>query len=252
MPPHPEDRSVLTRPAAPPDHLLRYGSAAEQVADVRIAPGAPDGRPIVVLVHGGFWRPAYDRAHLGPMAEALARVGWSTVAPEYRRVPGRPDLAVDDVRAALWHVAGRAELTRGRRALLAGHSAGGHLVLQVAATACGAETPAGVLALAPVADLRLGQALGLGGDAVRAFLGEDADARPDLDPARLPAPAAPVRIVHGAADDVVPPSLSRSYAHAHGASGLVLVPSGHFSLIDPCGDAWPAVLEALDLLAAGG
>ncbi|MCF6744486.1 alpha/beta hydrolase [Blastococcus sp. KM273128] len=243
-----EDRSVLTRAAAPPDEVLRYGPAAEHVADVRVAPRAPHGRPLVVLLHGGFWRPAYDRAHLGPAAEALARAGWPTVAPEYRRVPGRPDLAVDDVRAALRAVAGRPELTGGRPVLLAGHSAGGHLALLVAATAAGADAPGGVLALAPVADLRQGQALGLGDGAVRAFLGEDAAARPDLDPARLPSPAPPVRIVHGTGDAVVPVALSEAYVRRHPAATLVPVPAGHFAVIDPGAAAWPAVLAALEEL----
>lgn len=241
---------MLTRPAAPPDEVLRYGPASEQVADVRLALGAPAGRPLLVVVHGGFWRPAYDRTHLGPMTEALALAGWSTVAPEYRRVPGRPDLAVEDVHAALRAVAGRADLTGGRRVLLAGHSAGGHLALQAAATA--AHAPAGVLALAPVADLRLGQALGLDGDAVAAFLGEDAAARPDLDPARLPAPAAPVRIVHGTGDAVVPVALSESYVRRHLAAALVPVPAGHFAVIDPRAAAWPAVLAVLEHLGRPG
>ncbi|MDP5181644.1 alpha/beta hydrolase [Blastococcus sp. BMG 814] len=247
-----EDRSVLTRPAAPPDEVLRYGPAAEQVADVRLAVGAPDGHPLLVVVHGGFWRPAYDRAHLGPMTEALALAGWSTVAPEYRRVPGRPDLAVEDVHAALRAVAGRADLTGGRGVLLAGHSAGGHLALQVAATTAAAWAPAGVLALAPVADLRLGQALGLDGDAVASFLGEDAAARPDLDPARLAAPAAPVRIVHGTGDAVVPVALSESYVRRHPAAVLVPVPAGHFAVIDPRAAAWPAVLAVLEDLGRPG
>jgi acetyl esterase/lipase len=64
----------------------------------------------------------------------------------------------------------------GRRVLLVGHSAGGHLALQAAATLAPPHAPAGVLVLAPVADLRRAQALRLDGDAVPAFLGEDAAA----------------------------------------------------------------------------
>ena len=180
-----EDRSVLTRPAALPDELLRYGPEPEQVADVRFARPPAAGRPVLVLVHGGFWRPEYDRAHLGPMAESLAAAGWTTVTPEYRRVPGQPDLAVGDVAAAVRAVTGEPRLAG--PVLLAGHSAGGHLVLQAAAALGPPHGPVGVLALAPVADLRRGQELGLDGDAVTAFLGTDAEARPDLDPARLPA-----------------------------------------------------------------
>ena len=35
-------------------------------------------------IHGGFWRPAYDRSHLGPMGHALAAVGDMVAVPEYR------------------------------------------------------------------------------------------------------------------------------------------------------------------------
>ncbi|MGY2084048.1 alpha/beta hydrolase [Blastococcus sp. SYSU DS0539] len=242
-----EDRAVLTRPAAPPDAVLRYGPGAEQVADVRHAREEGPGRPVVVVVHGGFWRPEYDRAHVRPMTEALAAAGWPTVAPEYRRVPGRPDLAVADVHAAV-----RATAGRGRPVLLAGHSAGGHLALQAAAAMAGSHGPAGVLALAPVADLRRAQALGLGSGAVRAFLGEDATARPDLDPVRLPPPAVPVRIVHGTGDEIVPLELSDSYVAAHPAAVLVAVAGGHFAPIDPRSAAWPAVLAALAALGREG
>src|SRR3954452_7860132 len=101
-----EDRSVLTRPAAAPDAVLAYGPDAEQVADVRFAADAPPHRPVLLVVHGGFWRPAVDRMHVRPMTEALAAAGWATVAPEYRRLPGRPDAAVGDVHAAVRALAG--------------------------------------------------------------------------------------------------------------------------------------------------
>src|SRR5829696_8330071 len=155
-----EDRSVLTRPASAPDAVLPYGPGAEQVADVRFAGELPPGRPVLVVVHGGFWRPQFDRVHVRPMTEALAAAGWTTVTPEYRRVPGRPDLGVGDVVAAVHAVAGRPEFT-GRPVVLAGHSAGGHLALQAAATLDPPHAPTGVLALAPVADLRLAQELRL-------------------------------------------------------------------------------------------
>ena len=244
-----EDRSVLSRAAAPPDAELRYGAEPEQVADVRFARPPAAGRPVLVLVHGGFWRPEYDRGHLGPMAEALAAAGWTTVTPEYRRVPGRPDLAVEDVRRAVRSVAEEPGLPG--RVLLAGHSAGGHLALQAAATLGPPHVPAGVLALAPVADLRRAQDLGLDGDAVTAFLGADAAARPDLDPARLPSPAGRVVVLHGTDDGIVPLEVGDSYARAHPRAALVPVACGHFALIDPRSAVWPTVLAALDDLAGG-
>jgi acetyl esterase/lipase len=239
-----EDRSVLTRQASAPHAVLAYGSDEEQVADVRFAADTVEG-PLLVVVHGGFWRPGFDRAHVRPMTQALAAAGWTTVTPEYRRVPGRPDLAVGDVHAAVRAVAEWPEFA-GQRVVLVGHSAGGHLALQAAATLVPPHEPAGVLALAPVADLRRAEALRLDGDAVPAFLGEDAAARPDLDPARLPTPVGPVRIVHGTGDGIVPVELSESYVRHHPGAVLTSVACGHFALIDPRNAAWLRVLRALD------
>lgn len=239
---------MLTRPASAPDAVFSYGPDGDQGADVRWAPASPRDRPVLVLVHGGFWRPIVDRLHLRPMTEALAEAGWPTVTPEYRRSPGHPDAAVDDVHGALRAVAGRPEFA-GRPVVLVGHSAGGHLVLQVAATLRPPQVPVGVLALAPVADLRRAQALRLGEDAVPAYLGTDAAARPELDPARLPTPVGRVRILHGTEDDVVPVEVSESYVRQHPGTALTPVDCGHFALIDPRSAAWPVVLAALDDMA---
>ena len=75
------ETSVLDRPAPPPDLTLRYGPLPEHVVDLRFPPAVP-GRaaPLIVLIHGGFWRPAYDRTHLGhfdlidPQSRAWPRV----------------------------------------------------------------------------------------------------------------------------------------------------------------------------------
>lgn len=238
-----EDRSVLDQPAPGPDLELRYGDLPDSVVDVRF--GAAD-RPLVVVVHGGFWRPAYDRVHVRPMTDALAAAGFTTAAIEYRRTPGRPDETVDDVAAALRFLAAAPELAGhcdGRLVLL-GHSAGGHLVLLAAADPRSPRLAA-VVALAPVADLRLGEELELDGDAVRAFLGGPASSRADLDPARLPSPRTPVTVVHCGDDGIVPIDLGRSYASAHPGTRLVTVDGGHFAVIDPRSSAWPVVLEAL-------
>lgn len=217
-----EDRSVLSRPAAPP-------SLALPDADVYFA------RPAVVLIHGGFWRPSYDRTHLRPMASALRDLGYDVLSIEYRRLPGSPDTTVGDVRAAL---------ARLQTAVLVGHSAGGHLALWAAASL---GMPA--IALAPVADLRLAEELDLDDGAVRDFLGCPASQRPDLDPLLLPDPAAV--LIHGERDTVVPIGLSQAYVAAHPASRLVALPgTAHFELIDPLSNAWPIVIQELERLLA--
>lgn len=243
-----EDESVLERPAAPPDAVLAWGGAPDQVADVRHGDARAAQRPLLAIVHGGFWRPRYDRAHTGSMAAALAAAGWTVAAIEYRRIPGDPDATVADVRAALSVLPTLIEGHDGDVVAI-GHSAGGHLVLLAAAHA---PTPRlrGVLALAPVADLRLAQALNLGDGAVTAFLGADAAARADLDPLHAPTPPIATTILQGADDSTVPPAVAQSYARAHAQARLrVLRDCGHYAVIDPLSAAWTAAVEEVEALA---
>ena len=243
------DRSVLTRPVVAPDAVVAYGAGVEQVADVYRGAGG-EARPLVVLIHGGYWRPQYDRAHLRPMAQALAVAGWSVALPEYTRVPGDPDAALADVALA---VRGLPDLLSRHdgQVILAGHSAGGHLAL-CAASKVDLPALAGVLVLAPVADLQLADELDVDGGAVREFLGQPASARPDLDPCRLALPAVPVTVIHGDADTLAPVALTDSYAAAHPAAHIVLLPGvEHFQVIDPRSLAWPAVVAELARFAAG-
>ena len=68
------DRSpieVLDERAAPPTRTTSYGRDDAQVYDVRL-PQRVTRSLTVVVVHGGFWREQYDRAHTNPLAEALA------------------------------------------------------------------------------------------------------------------------------------------------------------------------------------
>ncbi len=235
-----EDESVLDRAAPGPELTVRYGPAPEHVIDVWSGTGPPD-RPLVVFLHGGFWRPAYDRVHTYPLANAVRDAGWPIATVEYRRTPGRPGHSTDDVAAAL----GTPIPVPHKGIVLAGHSAGGHLALWVAAS----TAPAGLLrvvALAPVADLVLADELRLGGGAVRAFLGADPGAFAELDPVRLPAPGVPTVLIQGERDDTVPPAVAESYRAAHPATELITLPgAGHYGLIDPLAAAWPTVLAAL-------
>ncbi|WP_280726105.1 alpha/beta hydrolase [Kitasatospora sp. MAA4] len=243
-----EDRSVLTQVVPEPDLTLRHGARADQVADAWPGDARAARRPLAVLVHGGFWRPDYDRTHARAMGGALRAAGWTVVSIEYRRTPGAPDLAVHDVAAALAAVPAAlasAPAPHNGSTVVLGHSAGGHLALWSAA-AQPAPALVGTIALAPVADLELAHRLRLDGDAVAAFLGGPPQHRPELDPVLLPTPATPVVIVHGGQDEVVPAKLSDGYARAHPATRLVPVPdAGHFALIDPLSAAWPVVVQAL-------
>ena len=235
-----EDESVLSRPAPQPDHTVAYGEDQDQVAGVRL--GTP-ARPLLVILHGGFWRPRFDRTHTGPMAEALRAAGWTTAAVEYRRIPGDPDATTADVRAALDALPSLVTAHDGRMIVI-GHSAGGQLALRAAAHDHTLRT----VARSPVADLRRAEMLGLGGGAVRAFLGADDGAR--FDPMRLPAvPAERLVILHGRKDETVPAELSEGYA-AHRGGELIAPPDAHhYSFIDPCDPHWPLLTDTLSGLS---
>ena len=238
-----DPRSVLSRPAPEPERTVPYGDDPDQVLE--LWPGGAPGRPMVALVHGGFWRPAFDRTHLRPMASALHAQGWPVASLEYRRVPGSPEPTVSDVADGL-----RAASTQaGPGGVVAvGHSAGGHLALLVAATLPG--TVRGIVALAPVADVGLADRLELGGGAVREYLGGPASEHTWLDPALLAAPTVPVTIVHGDRDDRVPLEISASYVRQRPGPRLVSVPGAdHFAVVDPWSDAWARVVAEIRAVA---
>ena len=245
-----EDYSILTRKASPADRTLRYGTHPDQVADLRH--GTRGGQlPLVVLIHGGFWKPAYDRGHTEAMATALAMAGWSVLTLEYRRTPGQPEAMLQDVESALTTLPSQVKAQNGELLLL-GHSAGGHLVLWAAA-ALALPALRGVVALAPVANLRLANGLQLGAGAVQAFLGAPPDQRPAIDPMNLPAPSVAITIIQGDEDQVVPPAVVQSYCEAFPKTRCRALPAvGHFALIDPQTPTWSVVLEELRALSRRG
>ncbi|GAA2321088.1 alpha/beta hydrolase [Nonomuraea roseoviolacea subsp. roseoviolacea] len=251
---------------------LAYGPHPDQVADVTLPVRATGAVPLVMLLHGGFWRAAHDRLHVGVVADALAYEGYAVANVEYRRVGiggGWPATFTDVAQAAdtlpdmiARSRPGRVDLDR---IVYLGHSAGGQLAVWAAlrdrlpqdAPGHTAVPPrvAGVVALAPVVDLAGTYELSDGDSPVAALLGGGPGEVPDryaaADPAALGASRAPVVVVHGDQDEVLPVDLSRRY-HASCGAKLIEVPgAGHFDLIDPRSAAWLSVLDALRLLTEG-
>lgn len=236
------DRSILSRPGPEPDQTLRYGDGADHVVDAWL-PSSTGDRPLVIVIHGGFWRAEYDRTHTRIMCAALRDAGWPVASIEYRRMAGCPDASSDDIREAVTRVP--AQLP-GTGVVVLGHSAGGHLALWLAST-CPPADLVGILALAPVADLVAAHSAGLSNGAVAEFLGGPPGLRPDLDPLLLSQPTGAVTLIHGTDDTVVPSAISRSYVHTHPEARLVeLTGTAHFELIDPASHAWPTVQSELE------
>jgi acetyl esterase/lipase len=202
--------------------------------------------PVVVYLHGGGWRRGSRREPLPVLGagfyERLAAEGFAVAAIDYRLSgEARFPAPLDDVRTAIGWVGEHAAdygLDTGR-VFLWGDSAGGHLALLAALTGAAAY---GVVAWFPVTDLA-----GLPADVAEAggvpdpgpesreamLLGAPASSVPDLAREASPvshasAAAPPVLLMHGAADDLVPPAQSIRLAEALSAAGataeLELVP----------------------------
>ena len=261
--------AALPAPAA--DHRVAYGAEAEQTGELRLPQGS-GSVPIVVLIHGGCWLQAYDVAHTRPLAAALASAGYAVWSPEYRRVGGAGGFPATfvDVAAAVDSVrmlARRFPRLDTARTVLAGHSAGGHLALWAAARAPGdvlggaavaaaPVRPAGVVSLAGITDLAAyGAGTGSCNGPVASLLGgtpADVPARyAATSPVERP-PAVPVRVVHGAADPIVPLAQGEALARvAPGRVSLDTVPgAGHFDVVAPHGPSFDALLRAIRAILA--
>lgn len=257
------DRGVLDRPAPPPDQVLRLGDAEHQVIDLYL-PAGPAAPAWVVLVHGGFWRAEWDRTHLRPLATALRARGYAVALVEYARTGtaggGWPG-TFDDVAAALAAVRDHAATDRPAPVVLVGHSAGGHLAAWVlhqpaAAPARGRPDVVGAVSLGGCLDLAMVADLGLDDGAAVDLLGgspAEVPGRYDAaDPARLGRTPYPLVVVHGTADEKVPPAVARSWWRSAGTPGrdrLVLLDGvGHFPLIDPDAPAFAALTSQIGWL----
>lgn len=114
---------------------LRYGPGRADRLDAYLPPDAGDGpHPVVVWVHGGGFVGG-AKEELSGYLRRLADAGHVVVAPRYGLAPGtRYPVALRQLAAAIDHAVSPAtELGADRtRVVLAGDSAGAHLVAQLA------------------------------------------------------------------------------------------------------------------------
>ena len=237
---------------APPaaDARLAYGAHASQFVDFR-RPAVACLQPLVIMIHGGFWRQRRSLTYAGHLCLALGRKGFATANIEYRRTGeeggGWPG-TYHDVKSAIAFAQERAHEFGGDRArtILLGHSAGGHLALRAAADFNGLL---GAVSLGGVVNLRRAHELRLGDDVVTEFMGGRVDDLPDsyqdADPVNF-LPEVPRVLIHGELDDIVPVELSRDFPQPR---RYIEIPGAdHFELIDPESDSWPVVVSELTSL----
>jgi len=117
---------------------LRYGEHPRQTIELFHPDARNDRGPLVVFIHGGYWRSLHP-ALFSHFAAGANSHGYALALPGYRLCP---EVTVADItadlRAACLFLARRFP---GRSLVASGHSAGGHLAAAMAATDWRAVAP---------------------------------------------------------------------------------------------------------------
>jgi arylformamidase len=104
-----------------------YGPMPVQTLDI-FAPAKP-GAPVMVFIHGGYWR-SLDKSDFSFVAPVFRDAGAAVVIPNYSLCPsvGVDDIALEMAQALAWTHAHADEFGGDpSRIVVVGHSAGGHL-----------------------------------------------------------------------------------------------------------------------------
>lgn len=237
-----------------------YGDAASESAHLWV-PATSQDVPVVVLIHGGFWRRAYGADLMEPLATDLYGRGFAVWNIEYGRVgeaKGGWPFTLDHVAAAVDYLDVLAEdfpLDLSRVGVV-GHSAGGHLAIWsgsrnlLAAGSPGSMPlvePKLVVGQGAVIDLDAAARDEIGNRAVIEFLGGTQDEVPDRYEIAQPRQgSADVVLINGSLDDTV--ELQYSIYSLIEAESVVVPGVDHMQLIEPDSPSWQAVIEALERL----
>ena len=250
-------REIEALPRDIADHRKAYGEDALQFGELRL-PETPGPHPVVAFIHGGFWINQFNLDHASAMCRALANQGYAVWTPEYRRVGdtdgGWPGTFEDIIRSigVLSELAPEHSLDL-NRVVMMGHSAGGHLALWLAAQ--NKLSLRGVVSLAGICDLKAYERLGNDCAAsLPVLLGGTSREVPErwtkANPIELLPIDAPVSLIHGERDAIVPLSQSESFAAAAGCELQVVRGGGHFDMVSPHANAFEIIGQTLRRLSA--
>ncbi len=125
--------SAQARLSLPCELDVAYGGQPGETLD--FFPAKRSGSPVVVFIHGGYWR-ALDKADHSFVAPALHAAGAAVVVPNYALCPAVtiPQITLQMVRALAWTWRHAQRLNAdASRITVIGHSAGGHLAAMMMA-----------------------------------------------------------------------------------------------------------------------
>jgi acetyl esterase/lipase len=266
--------SLISPPA---DRRIHYGLGEFQFGDLRLPVSEAKKRvPLVIFVHGGWWKSAYDLEHAGHLCAALKTAGVATWSIEYRRVGstgGGWPMSFQDVAAGCDYVAtlAKSHPLDLNRVITMGHSAGGHLAFWLAGrhhvpevspiysprpkvALCGAIALAGAVDLRLTCDLAGYFAFAHDKREVYNLMGGSPSEFEDRYRAGNPGDLLPLGVpqilVQGSEDDQIPPELPPRWAEMARRRGdiveVAMIPSAdHFDVIDPQSKAWTTVQAAV-------
>ncbi len=133
------ESSRLARQNFDCDIDLPYGESAGEKLDVfpaaRSQSSKRGGAPVLVFIHGGYWR-SLDKADHSFLAPSLSAAGACVVLPNYDLCPAVtiPEITLQMVKALAWTYRHVAEFGGNpNRITVVGHSAGGHLAAMLLA-----------------------------------------------------------------------------------------------------------------------
>lgn len=273
---------ILERQPKAAEFRVFHGSGPLQFGDLRLpALEAGSRAPVVVFIHGGWWKSAYTLEYGGHLCEALRDLGLATWSLEYRRVGdeggGFPG-TFEDVAAGFdfLEVLAKTHPLDLNRVVVVGHSAGGCLAFWLAgrpnipaASSLALTRPViairTVVGLAGALDLRM--TIDLAGelqfahsrDEVCNLMGGLPADSPERYAAANPGELLPLDVeqivLQGSEDDEIPLQLPLSWAERGRRRGEqvtveILPDAGHLDLVDPERPAWLRVKAAI-VKAAG-
>lgn len=167
--------AALRGTAEAADLGVPYGPGPRQILDI-VWPETDRRAPVVLFLHGGYWRSLHPRDHTFAARGCLAH----GVAMAFAGYDLAPLVTIGTIMAQARAAAVTLYRLVGRPIVVCGHSAGGHLAAVLTATdwrALDVDTPAeaiagglgisGVYDLAPLRQTRLNETLKLGADEAR-------------------------------------------------------------------------------------
>jgi len=232
---------------------LSYGESPRQFIDL-FSPRPDVTSPLALFVHGGYWR-SLDPSLFSHMARGINAHGVAVAVVGYDLCP---EVTIADIIEQIRHACLFLWLRTGRRMMVYGHSAGGHLAGAMAATEWHALYPKTPADLVPAAysisglfDLAPLVQTSMAGDL---RLDDEATAR-SVSPLFWPAPKDRVfDAVVGALESSEFLRQSRVVAETWGKAGVAtryeaIDGMNHFTVIEPLADPENAMVKRLAELA---